>query len=248
MPTIEFNVSRPCVEAIVDASGYAVFSAGARGAVHVAAHRALDDGNLELGHRVLGKWLECNTGRGSQWIHLHFHMAVFELSLGKWDAAYARFSNEILAAAATTDDALTDAPGLLWRIALSARRPVELPWQPLRHRALACMRRQPDPFVQIHNLLALAGAKDVTAIERFSATLTGSRSRGDQLVERMALALRAYTRCAYREAAHRLENLIPQLPQIGGSRAQHEIFEQLKDRCWQRAKGAACAESYATAA
>ena len=36
---------------------------------------------------------------------------------------------------------------------------------------------------------------------------------------------------AYSTAAKRLRRLIPQLPQIGGSRAQNELFLQIHDWC-----------------
>ena len=127
-----------------DISGYQVFSSGDVGAAHVMAHRMLDENQIELGHQRLGEWLQNRTGSGSDWIHLQFHMAVFELATNDWDAAYARFMNEILPTATTTEEALTDAPALLCRLALAAPAQVELPWDALRNTALGRMRRPSD--------------------------------------------------------------------------------------------------------
>jgi len=205
----------------------------------VMAHRTLDDGRSALGHRLLGEWLEGRTGSGSDWLHLHFHMAVFELAVGDWHAAYNRFSEHMLSAAATTEDALTDAPALLWRLALSASQPVNLPWQVLRRTALDRMERPSEPFVELHNLLALAGAGDSTSIERWLQTRPSTvRSRAERLVERMAVALQAYATRAYHRAAIVLQSAVPQLPHVGGSRAQNQLFRDLERSSWHHVSDA----------
>jgi len=232
-----------------DISGYTVFSAGEAGAVHVMAHRMLDENRIELGHQLLNEWLEGRTGSGSEWIHLQFHLAVFDLALGDWGAAHTRFMDEILPAAATTEEALTDAPALLWRLALTAPGPVELPWQALRRTALARMQRSSDPFVELHNLLALAGAGDIASIEQWlQSRPAGVPSRTERLVERMAVALQAYATRAYQHAATVLQSVVPQLRQVGGSRAQNLLFRQLEESSWHQVSDATFAPLYASIA
>ncbi len=234
---------------VQDISGYTVFSAGDAGAAHVMAHRMLDENRIELGHRLLGDWLQGRTGSGSEWIHLQFHMAVFDLALGNWGAAYTRFMDEILPAAATTEEALTDAPALLWRLALTAPEPVELPWQALRRTALARMQRPNDPFVELHNLLALAGAGDLASIEQWLQSRPANvPSRAECLVEKMAVALQAYAARAYQHAATVLQTVVPQLAQVGGSRAQNLLFRQLEESCWIQISDARIAPRYANVA
>ena len=65
-----------------DVSGFGVFSQGDAGEAHVMAHRTLDEGRHELGHRLLGAWLKRHDGAGSDWTHLQWHMAVFEIAVG----------------------------------------------------------------------------------------------------------------------------------------------------------------------
>ena len=60
-----------------DLSGFGVFSHGHAGEAHVLAHRMLDEERYELGHRLLGAWLDQHDGAGSDWTHLQWHMAVF---------------------------------------------------------------------------------------------------------------------------------------------------------------------------
>ena len=223
------------VDSIQDINGYTVFSAGKTGAAHTMAHRMFDENRIELGHQLLGEWLQGRTGSGSEWLHLQFHMAVFELALDDWDAAYTRFMNEVLPAAATTEEALTDAPALLWRLQLKAPEPIELPWELLRQTALARMPRPSAPFVELHNLLALAGASDLASIEQWLQRRPAHiPSRRERLVERMAVALRAYATREYQHAATLLRSVVPHLSQVGGSRAQNELFRQLEESCWNQ--------------
>ena len=219
-----------------DSSGYTVFSAGDAGAAHVMAHRSLDENQIERGHQLLGEWFRDNSGSGSDWVHLHFHMAIFELALNDWDGAYARFMNEILPTATHTEEALTDAPALLWRLALTAREPVEFPWKALQDTARRRMQRPSEPFVELHNLLALAGAGDLTRIDRWLESRPAfAYSRRDRLVEQMAVALRAYVFGSYDYAASTLQKIVPQLSMVGGSRAQNQLFQQIEQDCRDRA-------------
>lgn len=218
----------------LDSSGFAVFSHGDAGRAHVMAHRRLDGGDHELGHRWLGHWLATHDGGGSDWTHLQWHMGVFELELGLWDAALERFVNHILPMAAATEDALTDAPAMLWRLQLTAARPVALPWEPIRRTATRAIAATPDPYVALHCVLALAGAGDVQTLDRWIETGPHGSSREDeQLLARMASGLRAFAVEDYRSAAEDLALWAPSVAQLGGSRAQNELFQMIADQSVQ---------------
>jgi hypothetical protein len=224
-------------EPIRDSSGFAVFSDGELGAMHAAAHRMLDSDQMALGHRVLGAWLKGRHGTGSDWVHIQWHMAVFDLSLGHWQAAWRRFRQQILPSVITSDDALTDAPALLWRLSLQADRPLCLPWEAVRVRAISAMQKPQSPFARVHNLLALAGAGDLDNLDTW---IRNQESRDvssvEALVARIARALRAYVSGNYREAAAELTAVVPHVSQLGGSRAQNELFAQLRDAARRKAE------------
>jgi len=223
--------------------GYAIFSDGDLGAAHVAAHDAFDRGAFEPGFRQLRSWLDGRTGTDSGSVHLHFHLALFELELGRWHDAYTRFRQRLLPTAAETTNALTDAPGLLWRLALSAPSPIALPWQPLQRRALTQLGRHCTPFVELHHLLTLAGAHDLQGLQHWlSRTPSGAPQGPDRLVQRAGVALCAYVKGDYREAAARLGQIAPALRQLGGSAAQHRLFEHLVGHCAAKADHAAACD------
>ncbi len=207
-----------------DVSGYEIFSDGDQGAAHVLAHHMVDTGQCELGRQSLGRWLDDHAGSGSQWVHLHFHMAIFELATGHWEAAHRRYLDHVLPTAESSEDALTDAPALLWRLALSASEGTELDWEPLRRTALKRMRRPSDSFTELHNLLALAGAGDLPSVDVYVNTRSADSS-GPHLVFRLATAVSAYVKGHYHRAAELLWRLLPRIPEIGGSRAQTQLFE-----------------------
>ena len=219
-----------------DISGFAVFSHGDAGEAHVTAHRMLDEGRHELGHRLLGAWLQWHDGAGSDWTHLQWHMSVFEIAVGKWEAALARLEREILPVARNSDDALTDAPALLWRLWLNAPRAVELPWEPVRDAAVRNLGRHDCPYVELHCLLALAGARD---IERLEHWLRAKRHCWDQrtsILAQLAVGLRAFAAADYELAAAALTGVRERVAELGGSHAQNQLFEDIARESWERAR------------
>ena len=212
--------------AVHDISGFQIFSDSEIGHAHIFAHRMLDLGRPERGHELLSKWLRGRTGGGSEWVHIQWHMLVFELAIGRWQGAYDRFVEQVLPAARTSDVAVTDAPSGLWRLALAAPGPVALPWEHLAARARARLRAGCEPYAALHDLLALAGARDVRSIMGW---LRERRTdcTDDQIVFGFARSCLALSQGDLLRAASDLEPVLPALPSLGGSRAQNELFHDI---------------------
>jgi hypothetical protein len=216
-----------------DASGYEIFSEGDTGAAHVLAHRMADTSQYELGRCLLGQWLASHTGSGSQWVHLQFHMALFELATGHWASAHRRYLEHVSPTLDNPEDAMTDAPALLWRLALSAPDGTRLDWEPLHRIALSGLQRPSDPFTEAHNLLALAGARDIDGLDAYIRSHSADSCR-THLVCRLAAGLFAYLEGHYHRAAELLSSLAPRIAEIGGSRAQVQLFDQLATAMWRK--------------
>ena len=217
-----------------DISGFGVFSHGDAGQAHVLAHRMLDEERHELGHRLLGAWLEGRAGSGSDWTHLQWHMAGFEIAVGKWGAAFVRFKNHILPVATRAYDALTDAPALLWRLQLAAPRTVELAWEPVRDTAARRLAQPSAPYVELHCLLALAGAADVESLDRWLRSRRPTDDPKAKLLAQMGVGLRAVAEGDYELAAVVLSATAPKVSKLRGSHAQNQLFEQIATSCWER--------------
>lgn len=199
------------------------------------AHAAADSERFEAGRRELGAFLANHIGVGSEWTHLQFHMALFELECGDWQSAHARFRREILPVATATSDALTDAPGLLWRLALAAPKAFLMPWMPLRNTALKHLGHE-NPFVEINNLLALAGARDAASIEKWVQRNSMLATAGAaDLVRGFAEGLICYLHGDLESCADAIDQLIANLPWTGGSKSQNQLFYLMRDHC--RSKG-----------
>jgi hypothetical protein len=208
-----------------DSSGFRIFSEGDLGHAHVLAHRALDRGDHDAGHRTLGAWLDGRVGEGSDWVHIQWHMLVFELSVGAWDSAHQRCLRHVIPAARAGADAATDAPAALWRLALAARRPVELPWDDVRSSALGRLDAPRSPYVVLHDLLALAGAGDTDSIARW-LSLPRASTPTHRLLEHFARGLACLASADHSTAASAFAIALPGLPSLGGSRAQNDLYHE----------------------
>jgi hypothetical protein len=205
-----------------DASGFAVFSRGSHGAVHLLVHRCLDHGRPELAAGVLAQYLEDLPAHDPETVHLHWHLLVLEVALGHYPRALDRFLAQVVPAIGA-GQARTDGPSGLWHLALAAANPDALPWAPAARVALAHLD-EPDPFLAVHDALALAGARATGALERWIAHRCATPER--RLV-RLGQALRALAAGDRAGAARLFHRAGPDLASLGGSGAQHDLFDRL---------------------
>jgi hypothetical protein len=214
-----------------DISGFRIFDQGALGQAHVLSHRLLDLGRYAQGHEELGEFLEGRVGQGSEWIHVQWHMLVFELAVGEWESAYGRYLQHIQPSAASDSKALTDAPAALWRLAL-ARNSAELPWEEVRKTAIAHLDSPKGHYAELHSLLALAGAEDTAGLDRWLLSRPAT-SPEERTLQQFAAALRSYTAGDFGRAVEVFEEALPKLAALGGSRAQNELFVDIYRRAFE---------------
>ncbi|MEM7366082.1 MAG: hypothetical protein AAF525_18865 [Pseudomonadota bacterium] len=218
-----------------DRYGHEIFSDQRSGHLHVLAHQASDHELPEWGMETLEGALSDRLLLDSRWLHLHFHMARFEIDLGRWHAAFDRFRHHYIPAILRGCDVLTDAPALLWWLAMSAPLPVELPWGMVHGVALRAIHQSADPFIQLHQLLAFAGARDVNSLRVYVTRLSLEVTPTAQTLRAMANALLSLAEGAYQQAADRIARRLPELISLGGSHAQQSLFTELWRYCEEQA-------------
>jgi hypothetical protein len=186
---------------------------------------------MREGHARLASWLKDHDGphlEASERAHLHWHMLVFELSVGPWQAAYRRFHAQLLPAVAQ-GHAAVDAPAALWWLRLRANAEVKLPWAPVQQYARAALPTERDPYTTLYHLLALAGAEDTEALEQWLHKHDQSTPRLPRTLICAGRAMRALTDNRCDVARDQLDQLLPELPRLGGSRAQNALFREIRD-------------------
>jgi hypothetical protein len=164
-------------------------------------------------------------------------MAVFEIATGRWTSAFGRFAHHILPTV-PTGDAYTDAPSLVWRLSLTSPGGVEIPWELVREAAIEGLREPGSAYVELHHLLALAGAGDASSIHRWRSTRAREiPSLSDHILNRMGEGLGAFAAQDYSHAAVTLVATAPQVSRLGGSHAQNQLFELISHEARCRAEG-----------
>ena len=212
-----------------DSSGFAAFSSGDAGRAHVKAHELLEHGQHERGYQFLTRWLDEYPSAGVEWIHLHWHVAVFAIGTGRTEEAYDRYVR-FIEPEIPRHLALTDAPSLLWRLALEG---VVLDWEPAHAAAAARTRVDGDPYVELHHALAFAGARDLQKLDAWlDEHLLGHRGRNRREARPSALlgvavALRLFANDDFTVAARLLETTSQQVSSLGGSHAQNALFGEI---------------------
>jgi len=210
-----------------DISGHHIFSSGDEGSAHVFAHRMLDTGQLEPGYRRLEDYLAGHTGRGPRWVHLNWHLAVLAVETGRCERALDLLEGEVLPGV-DAGDGLVDGPQLLLRLALSdCPIAADLGWERVASAARAHLGAA-SGYTELHNLLALAGARDVASLNRWL------RDGGSALepahvaiVENFVRGLLACLDGDAPLARALLSDTAREVSRVGGSQAQNSVFESL---------------------
>lgn len=201
-------------------------------AAHALVHVSLQQGAAAEGLAFLTQWLSGYLPGGRLHGHLWWHVALFELELGRASAAARHFFAHVRP---KEEDgprplALADAAGLLWRMDLYG---VAEPdgWacvhQLARHFAASAGR----PFLVLHAAMALAAVGDERALDDLERGVEQRAQGGDRLAADVTLPLasgmRAFRRGDYVEAIARLGSVSPEAREgAGGSNVERDVFEQ----------------------
>lgn len=202
--------------------------------LHAVAHVYDMTGNAEgglawLNGREAG-WAHCNNFR----YHVWWHKALMHLDLGHVDEALALYDSEVRKD--RTDDYrdISNGTSLLSRLELNGVD-VGDRWEEL---ADLCEKRTEDAclvFADLHYMLALIGGHRDTAIaqmmRRMRRTAAEAKSEMSVITANPGLAaaagLEAFGEGDYRNAYLNLASVRRNMPGIGGSHAQRDVFERL---------------------
>ena len=123
---------------------------------------------------------------------------------------------------------LADSASLMWRMRIYGDGQPG-PWEEVREIALPAAEKPGPAFRDAHAALAFAAGGFSEELGRMLDGLADVADGGDALAAEVTLPLvkgiEAFAHGAYQDAADNLDGLVDQLPRLGGSHAQREVFE-----------------------
>jgi hypothetical protein len=205
---------------------------------HVVSHVLEMQGRAAEGVRWMGSRAEWWTDAGANSTHLWWHLALFQLELGRARLALGVYDHRLQGESLSE---LIDASALLWRLHLAGNdcdtrfAALAARWQPYAEDAHCA-------FNDLHAMMAFAGARRWDWAERLLAAQTrriAQRWTSNHDMTRLVglpacKAILAYEKKDYAGAEALLRALPPVAHRIGGSHAQRDILQLTRAAAAQR--------------
>ncbi len=214
-------------------------------AAHSVAHVYFERGDAAGGADFLANWLAGFDCPASSYVHLSWHLALFELALGQYQRAIERYERDIRPyVVAKSMATLPDSASFLWRVQIYSGSPHVFPegelWEDVQPLAMPMAEKPGFAFQVAHAALALAANGDHDGLSMMLAQLQSTAEQGDAFTREMVVPLVqvivAFAQGDYAQSAQWLEPVCPQLVRIGGSHAQREVFEDTLLEAYLRAE------------
>ena len=203
-------------------------------ASHNMAHCFYETSDYDGGLAFLNDWIVGYSPQAPFYSHLNWHMALFELTQGRYGRAHQIYEESIrpsvLDMGGGLGPPLTDATSYLWRLELYGKGVHPRDWAEVRDFAANHAMSPGVSFQDAHAALALAATRDEAAMTGLVDGLRSIAARGNTFVEDVVLPLvdgiEAFARADYDEAIIRIEPIDHRIVAIGGSQAQRAVFHE----------------------
>jgi tetratricopeptide (TPR) repeat protein len=207
-------------------------------AVHALAHSLYEGAEFDSGvTRVPAAIDPC---RGLNWFrnHLLWHVALLHFARGEYERAEQVSRSVFEQTPSSIPGDLNDSVSLLWRLEMAGRKPGDR-WRPFTAIARERMNRQGLHFHTAHMAMALAAGGDWAGAEQHLGMMRARAAEdrtglvGDVLVP-LVEGLHAFAAGDYARTIARIEPLRPRIVELGGSRAQRDVFhDTLFEACFR---------------
>jgi Tfp pilus assembly protein PilF len=199
-------------------------------AAHGLSHAMFEQGDMEAGRSFLSQWMPAHDRQSFLHGHLAWHVALTALDAGDLDGALAIYEQHIKPAGRPYPplNIFTDGASLLWRLALAGKDGLDSHWRDMVAYGEQYFPQAGAHFADVHFALATA-MTDSDALDTRLSQLEGRAADGKLAPGRAAIDLcrgiRAFAEGDNEGAIRLLEPAIAELPRIGGSHAQRELWE-----------------------
>jgi len=201
-------------------------------AAHQRVHGFFEAGDAEGGAVFVEDWLKGYDRAGQLHCHLSWHLALFELARGNAERARTIYLDNIRPSVAQAAPmlVLADSASFLWRWRVYwAAAPLDQEWPEVAAHAHRHFPRAGLAFADVHAAFAEAASGDADGLQSRIAGLQSLAHDGrlppGEVAPALCVGAAALGRGDNAEAAGVLEAALLDLPRIGGSHAQREVFE-----------------------
>ncbi len=200
-------------------------------ATHTFAHVCYEGGAPDEGRAYLASWLATYPREGFFHGHVSWHLSLFELQAGHWDAAQRLYHDAITLEqhSGGPQHLVSDGAAFLWRSELAGYPRDKAAWRAMYDYANRALPQPGSGLADLHVILALTVAGDEAALEartnRMEAMAREERYPSGSYLPLLSRGLLAFERGDYAAAIDALAPLAGQNERIGGSRAQHDLIE-----------------------
>ncbi|PYN96314.1 MAG: hypothetical protein DMD91_21900 [Candidatus Rokuibacteriota bacterium] len=205
-------------------------------AVHALAHALYEMATFDTGiARLPGRIHPCQH---VNWFrdHLVWHLTLMHYARGDYERASTMARSVFERRPSAIAGELHDSISLLWRLMLVGQD-VNARWEPFAEIARGRINRPVLLFHSVHLGMALSAAGDWASAGRHLDTLRERASRESLLrdvVVPLTEGMQAFAGGDYRRAVDLIEPLRLRLIEIGGSRAQRDVFhDTLLEACFR---------------
>lgn len=200
-------------------------------AAHGFAHVCYESGDPEPARRFLAEWLPGYPREGFFHGHLSWHLSLFEILAGNWEAATHLYREAITLDrhSGGPQQKVTDGVGFLWRSELAGHPRDPTAWRSLYEFAKSALPRPGSSLADLHVIVAEAvvdgaGLPDGRASQIEALSREARYPSGNHL-STLAPGFAAFERGDFNTAIGVLAPLVGNSERIGGSRAQHDLIE-----------------------
>jgi tetratricopeptide (TPR) repeat protein len=237
-----------CPEAVRTAEAALALNPSDAWAVHALAHALYESADFDGGITRLPPAI--HPCRGLNWFrnHLVWHLALLHFGRGDYARAATISRRAFERAPSSIPGDLHDSISLLWRMEL-AGRPMGARWEPFTAIARERIGRQGLAFHVAHIAMALTAGGDWATADKHLAMVRERAPRdrtglAADVVIPLLQGLHAFAGGDYRRCVALLEPLRARIVQLGGSRAQRDVFHDTLFEAAFRAGDAARASRF----
>ena len=196
-------------------------------AAHARAHGYYEAGDPKGGAAFVSAWLPGYARESQLHCHISWHLALFELARGNPERARELYADAIRPGVSHAPPLfnLADSASLLWRWQIyEAGTPLD-DWAEAAAHARQHFPQAGIHFADVHAAMAETGDLTEIRIGQCRERLAGGRLPQGAVVPLLCAGAAAFAAGDYKAAAARLGEALSDLPRIGGSHAQREVFE-----------------------